>query len=59
MFYGYDLPAMNASLQSIGRCIRNETDKGIIVLADSRFKESKIFKHLPKYIREETQFITI
>ena len=35
--YGYIFPAMNKALQSAGRCIRSETDRGIIAFLDKRF----------------------
>jgi DNA excision repair protein ERCC-2 len=35
--YGYIFPAITKCLQSSGRCIRSETDKGIIVFLDQRF----------------------
>ncbi len=35
--YGYLLPAFNRCLQSAGRCIRSETDKGCIVFLDERY----------------------
>lgn len=35
--YGYLFPAFNKTLQNAGRCIRSETDKGIIVFLDERF----------------------
>jgi DNA excision repair protein ERCC-2 len=35
--YGYTLPAFNKVLQSAGRCIRSETDKGVVVFLDERF----------------------
>ncbi|MBW2982646.1 ATP-dependent DNA helicase, partial [Candidatus Woesearchaeota archaeon] len=35
--YGYVFPAITKCLQSAGRCIRSETDKGIIVFLDQRF----------------------
>ncbi len=35
--YGYVYPAMNKCLQSTGRCIRSETDKGAIIYLDERF----------------------
>jgi len=35
--YGYVLPAFNRCLQSAGRCIRSETDKGCIVFLDERY----------------------
>ncbi len=35
--YGYILPAVTKSLQAAGRCIRSETDKGIVVFLDERY----------------------
>lgn len=35
--YGYTYPAFNKTLQSAGRCIRTETDKGVIVFIDERY----------------------
>ena len=35
--YGYIFPAFNKALQSAGRCIRSETDKGAIVFLDERY----------------------
>ena len=35
--YGYTYPAMNKVMQTAGRCIRSETDRGVIILMDKRF----------------------
>lgn len=35
--YGYIFPAINKALQAAGRCIRSETDKGVIVFLDERY----------------------
>ena len=35
--YGYIFPAITKCLQSAGRCIRSETDKGVIIFLDQRF----------------------
>ena len=35
--YGYTMPAIIKTLQNAGRCIRSETDKGIVVLIDERY----------------------
>lgn len=35
--YGYLFPAFNKTLQNAGRCIRTETDKGIIIFLDERY----------------------
>lgn len=35
--YGYIMPAITKTLQNAGRCIRSETDKGVIVFLDERY----------------------
>lgn len=35
--YGYLFPAFNKVLQNAGRCIRSETDRGVIVFLDERY----------------------
>ncbi|MBW2999754.1 ATP-dependent DNA helicase [Candidatus Woesearchaeota archaeon] len=35
--YGYIFPAFNKALQGAGRCIRSETDRGVIVFLDERY----------------------
>ncbi len=35
--YGYTMPAITKSLQNAGRCIRSETDRGILVFLDERY----------------------
>jgi len=35
--YGYIFPAFNRTLQSAGRCIRSETDRGVIIFLDERY----------------------
>jgi len=52
--YGYVYPAMNRALQAAGRCIRSETDKGVIVLLDERFSWKNYRKCFPK----DFEFIT-
>ena len=39
--YAYVYPGINKVCQASGRLIRNETDKGFIILMDSRFKRYK------------------
>lgn len=46
--YGYIFPAMNKCLQSAGRCIRSETDRGVIVFLDERFIWQNYMKCFPK-----------
>jgi len=35
--YGYLFPAFNKALQCAGRCIRSETDRGVVVFLDERY----------------------
>jgi len=46
--YGYIIPAFSKTLQSAGRCIRSEKDKGVIVFLDERYAWSNYFKCFPK-----------
>ncbi len=46
--YAYTFPAMAKAVQSAGRVIRSETDKGLIVLMDNRFTEASFAKSMPQ-----------
>ena len=46
--YAYTYPAMAKSVQAAGRVIRNETDRGLIVLMDNRFLQSSYSKSMPQ-----------
>ncbi len=46
--YGYIYPAMNKCLQSAGRCIRSETDKGATIFLDERFSWETYYACFPK-----------
>ena len=39
----------NNVLQAAGRVIRTDTDKGVLVLIDSRYAEPTYYKLFPKY----------
>lgn len=45
--YAYVIPAMAKAVQAAGRVIRSETDRGLIVLMDSRFLEAGYSKTMP------------
>lgn len=45
--YGYLFPAFNKTLQSAGRCIRSETDKGAIIFLDERYAWANYYKCFP------------
>jgi len=46
--YGYIFPAITKCLQNAGRCIRSETDRGVIVFLDERFAWKNYYDTLPK-----------
>ena len=46
--YGYIFPAITKTLQNAGRCIRSETDRGVIVFLDERYLWNRYFKCFPK-----------
>jgi Rad3-related DNA helicase len=48
--YGYVLPAFTKVLQNAGRCIRSETDKGVIVYLDERYSWNNYTKYFPSSI---------
>jgi len=37
MFYGYIMPAFTKCIQNAGRCIRSETDRGVMAFIDERY----------------------
>ncbi|HEY7745834.1 MAG TPA: ATP-dependent DNA helicase [Desulfuromonadales bacterium] len=45
--YAYVIPAMAKAVQAAGRVIRSETDRGLIVLMDSRFIEPEYARSMP------------
>lgn len=45
--YGYLFPAFNRALQSAGRCIRSETDKGVIIFLDERYSWKNYLRCFP------------
>jgi len=45
--YAYIFPAMRKSIQAAGRCIRSETDKGVIVFLDERYSWNSYYKCFP------------
>lgn len=46
--YSYRYPGMNKVLQSAGRVIRTDTDRGAILLLDERFTQASYQKLFPK-----------
>ncbi|HSA37603.1 MAG TPA: ATP-dependent DNA helicase [Methanoregula sp.] len=52
-FLCYTLPAINRSLQALGRVLRTPDDRGVLVLAEKRFLENRVRAALPRWIQEE------
>ena len=46
--YGYIFPAMSKCIQSAGRCIRSEKDKGVVIFLDERFAWQNYYSCLPR-----------
>ncbi|HYD03685.1 MAG TPA: ATP-dependent DNA helicase [Alphaproteobacteria bacterium] len=45
--YGYLYPAFTKTIQAAGRCIRTETDKGVIIFLDERYSWNNYFRCFP------------
>ena len=45
--FAYVIPAMSKAVQAAGRVIRSETDRGLIVLMDSRFVQPGYSRTMP------------
>ncbi|MEM5785642.1 MAG: ATP-dependent DNA helicase [Candidatus Aenigmatarchaeota archaeon] len=56
-YYGYILPALKKASQAIGRGLRSENDRCIVILGDQRFAEPRFFKLLPDYVRYNAKII--
>jgi DNA excision repair protein ERCC-2 len=52
--YAYLYPGMNRVVQSAGRIIRTEADRGIILLMDKRFASEIYSRHLPEHWYESS-----
>ena len=60
--YGYNFPAMSKCIQSAGRCIRSETDKGAVIYLDQRFAWDKYYSRLPReglmVVKDHKKYLT-
>ena len=52
--YAYTFPGMNRVLQAVGRVIRSETDRGVVLLIDRRFGEARYRRLFPAGWRPAT-----
>ncbi len=46
--YGYTMPALTKCLQNAGRCIRSETDRGVIIFLDERYAWPRYLQYFPR-----------
>jgi len=49
--YAYMFPGMNRVLQAVGRVIRSESDRGVVLLIDARFNEVRYRRLFPPWWR--------
>jgi DNA excision repair protein ERCC-2 len=47
--YAYTFPGMNRVLQAVGRVIRSDTDRGVVLLIDARFNEARYRRLFPAW----------
>jgi DNA excision repair protein ERCC-2 len=47
--YAYTFPGMNRVLQAVGRIIRTERDRGVVLLIDTRFAEPRYRRLFPRW----------
>jgi DNA excision repair protein ERCC-2 len=52
-FLSYTLPAVNKTLQALGRVLRTPKDRGVLVLGEKRFLEQRVRQALPLWMQEE------
>jgi len=58
-FYAYILPALRRAAQSMGRAIRSENDRAILIAMDERYKEQKYLSLLPDFFKENAKTANI
>ena len=47
--FAYTFPGMNRVLQAVGRVIRGETDRGVVMLVDTRFAQGRYRRLFPAW----------
>ena len=54
--YAYQNPGLNRVLQAVGRVIRSENDRGVVLLIDNRFRENRYRRLFPSWW--ETEYVS-
>ena len=57
-FLAITIPAIRKSLQAGGRLIRDETDRGLVIILDKRYWEYGYWKYFPQNWRRYQTFVT-
>ena len=57
--YGYLFPAMNKCFQSTGRCIRSETDRGVVVYLDSRYQWQNYYRCFQEKVDVSKDYVSL
>ncbi len=57
--YGYLFPAMNKCFQSTGRCIRSETDRGVVVYLDARYKWQNYYRCFQEQVQTSEDYVRL
>jgi len=58
-FLSITVPAIRKSLQAAGRLIRDEKDKGVVIILDRRFVDFRYFRYFPPQWRNFAVFYNL
>ena len=57
-FISYTLPAINKSMQALGRVLRTESDSGVLILGEERFTSPDVFPGVSYWMQNELKSCT-
>ena len=52
-FIAYTLPAINKAMQALGRVLRTETDRGVLILGEERFMSAEVLPGVSYWMQKE------
>ncbi|HJJ35862.1 MAG TPA: ATP-dependent DNA helicase [Methanocorpusculum sp.] len=52
-FIAYTLPAINKAMQALGRVLRTESDRGVLILGEERFMSPEVFPGVSYWMQKE------
>jgi len=56
-YYSYIVPALRRASQALGRALRSEQDRALLVCGDERYADQRFFHLLPDYVRERCEVV--